>query len=127
LSFLLDSKCLLLAAFAPGSLPRGVVELLSNPDEACFVSPVGPYELELKKAKGKLFFPDVGDWTAAIVQNGYLILPVSIVHGVAAARLPFLHNDPWDRLLIAQAQAEGLTIISDDAAMMAYGVPMIWN
>jgi PIN domain nuclease of toxin-antitoxin system len=126
LSYLLDTKCVLLAAFAPAALPERVAAILADAQRRCVISAISPYELELKKAKGKIAFPDVADWAGAAAARGYEVLPVSIRHCVAAARLPFHHNDPWDRVLIAQAQLEDLTILSDDAAMAAYPVRMIW-
>lgn len=56
----------------------------------------------------------------------YGVLPVETAHGVIAARLPLLHRDPWDRLLIAQAMMEGLTIVTTDKQIPAYGVPVAW-
>jgi PIN domain nuclease of toxin-antitoxin system len=124
--YLLDSGPLLQALFNHADLPARIALLLSDPANEFFVSAVSPYELELKKSIGKLPFPDVPDWPAVLGNNFFLSLPVETRHGVLAARLPLHHRDPWDRLLIAQALAEGLVVVTSDRLFAAYGVPTVW-
>ena len=91
-----------------------------------FVSAVSPYELEWKKALGKLAFPDVGNWRQALHDAGYQELPLTVSHAQHAARLARIHRDPWDRLLVAQAQTEQLTLVTADGKLSQYGVPTLW-
>jgi PIN domain nuclease of toxin-antitoxin system len=91
--------------------------------EAVFVSPVSAWEIEIKRAAGKLSAPD--DLEAAIRRSNLAPLNVSVAHAVAAGRLPLLHRDPFDRMLVAQAALESLTLVTSDAVLRAYNVPMI--
>lgn len=87
------------------------------------VSPVSAVEISIKMAKGKLDAP--GDLVAQMARHGFTALPVTIEHGVAMLGFPANHNDPFDRLLIAQARCEGLTIVTADRAFAAYDVPIM--
>ena len=85
-----------------------------------YVSAATAWEIELKRAKGKLEVRgDVIDW---IEQNGFLPLPIDATHAVAGANLPPHHRDPFDRVLIAQAQLEQLTLVTADARVRTYNV-----
>jgi PIN domain nuclease of toxin-antitoxin system len=123
---LLDSQALLLTMSPQSRLPRRVVRALSDPQALVFVSAVTPYELEWKKAVGKLRFPHVQDWSNALRIAGYLELPISVAHSHCAALLARHHRDPWDRILVAQALTETLTLVSGDAKLAAYGVSTLW-
>ena len=61
-----------------------------------------------------------------LAANALSVLPVHLQHALQVGTLPFLHRDPFDRMLVAQAQVEGLTLITGDAAITRYGVPTIW-
>lgn len=87
------------------------------------VSPVSAVEISIKVAKGKLEVP--GDLAAEMARHGFSALPVTIEHGVAMLGFPANHGDPFDRLLIAQARCEGLTIVTSDRAFAAYDVPIL--
>ncbi len=89
------------------------------------VSVATVWEIEIKRALGRLAVP--GDIRDAIVAGAYLPLPITVDHAVAAARLPLLHRDPFDRLLVAQAMVEELTIVTRDDKIAAYGVPVLWE
>ncbi|HSP29753.1 MAG TPA: type II toxin-antitoxin system VapC family toxin [Ilumatobacteraceae bacterium] len=93
--------------------------LLESADEV-FFSAATVWELGIKQALGKLDFPD--GLADALVAGGFKELPSSAAHGAAAARLPPLHNDPFDRLLIAQARTEALVLMTADRAMEPYDV-----
>jgi len=76
---------------------------------------------------GKLPLPsDPAFYTHHIAALGAGLLPVHASHALALFSLPRHHGDPFDRLLISQAQAEGLTIATQDAAFAAYGIPTVW-
>jgi len=81
------------------------------------------WEIAIKMALGKLEFR--GDIQEQIATNSLLPLAVTVSHAVAAAALPAYHSDPFDRMLIAQAEVESLTLITYDARLREYGVNML--
>ena len=88
--------------------------------EQAFVSVVTPWELGIKRALGKLTMPD--DLVAQLRSGGFEMLAISTDHAERAPTLPPHHRDPFDRMLIAQAQTESLTFLSADGAIAAYEV-----
>ena len=123
---LLDSQAVLLTMTAQSKIPRKASAAIADQRNAVFVSAATPYELEWKKAIGKLSFRHVADWSQALQDSGYQELQISVQHSHRAALLPRHHRDPWDRLLVAQALAENLTLITGDANIAAYGVSTLW-
>ena len=93
-----------------------------------FVSAVSAWEIATKVRLGRL--PAATDLVQNFVEDlkerGIEILPVSAQHGLRAGLLPGPHKDPFDRMLLAQAEAEGVPIVSNDLALDGYGVPRIW-
>ncbi|MDQ2709486.1 MAG: type II toxin-antitoxin system VapC family toxin [Actinomycetota bacterium] len=87
------------------------------------VSPVTGYEINYKRTIGKLDAPD--DLEMQIVRHGFEVLPLSFRHAIEAGDLPLHHRDPFDRLLVAQARCEGLTFVTADRQLDAYGVPIL--
>jgi PIN domain nuclease of toxin-antitoxin system len=88
-----------------------------------YVSSVSVWELSIKKASGKLTLPeDLTDW---IERSGLSDLPISLVHTDLAGRLPPIHRDPFDRMLIAQALTEKLTLVTRDGLIRKYDVSTI--
>lgn len=85
-----------------------------------FVSAVSGWEIAIKRAAGKLRAPD--DLDALVEDSGFSHLPITFFHGEQAGALPPHHRDPFDRMLIAQAQAEGLVIVTRDPFIPLYGV-----
>ena len=86
-----------------------------------FVSAVSGWEISVKRAKGQLIAPD--NLGALVEDRGFAHLPLTFHHAEQAGMLPAHHKDPFDRFLIAQAQAEGLTVVTRDAHIARYGVP----
>lgn len=123
---LLDSHALLWALFEPRRISTAVAAILDDESAQVFVSPISVFELELKKAKGALPFPEVTDWEAMLAEGGYILVPVTPAVAQSAVRLPRLHKDPWDRFLIAQAMRDGAALATTDAKVAAYGVPTLW-
>ena len=85
-----------------------------------FVSAASGWEIAIKRQLGKLQAPD--DLDAAVEAEGFSHLPISFFHGEQAGLLPGHHRDPFDRMLVAQAQAEGLVIVTADPKLALYGV-----
>ena len=94
--------------------------VLRGRDEFVAVSAISPWEIEIKRATGKLDVPR--DLPERLRELGFVPLSITVEHGVAAGKLPLHHRDPFDRMLIAQAQVEGLTIVTNDPGFQPYGV-----
>jgi PIN domain nuclease of toxin-antitoxin system len=98
-------------------------EAIADPANLVAVSAASAWEISIKKALGKLAAPD--DLEQQVQDGGFEALPISLAHGVAAGLLPRHHDDPFDRMLIAQAIAEGLTIVTRDKRFDDYGVALL--
>jgi PIN domain nuclease of toxin-antitoxin system len=96
---------------------------IADPANSVAVSAASAWEISIKKALGKLVAPD--DLEQQILTSGFDALPISITHALAAGQLPRHHDDPFDRMLIAQANVEQMTIITRDRRFGDYGVPVI--
>jgi len=99
-------------------LSNKVREQIINPKNIVFVSAVSACEIAIKKSLGKLTTPD--DLEIQIEQQSFEVLPITIKHGLYLEQLPFHHKDPFDRILIAQAKIEDLTIVSYDKKFSLY-------
>jgi PIN domain nuclease of toxin-antitoxin system len=98
-------------------------DAIADPANLIMVSAASAWEISIKKALGKLATPD--DLEQQVDEGGFSALPVSVAHAIAAGRLPRHHDDPFDRMLIAQALAEGLTIVTHDKRFADYDVAML--
>jgi len=117
---LLDTHVLLWALEAPGSLRPAAREAIENPRNPVLVSAASAWEMGVKTAIGKLRTPD--DIVGQLRQKRFTPLHVTVEHGIQVGRLPLHHRDPFDRLLVAQAQLEGLTIVTRDPRIERYDV-----
>jgi PIN domain nuclease of toxin-antitoxin system len=88
-----------------------------------FVSVITPWELGIKRASGKIAFPD--DLVAQLIDGGFEMLPIYTEHASAAPALPAFHGDPFDRMLIAQAMSEHVAIVTADKQIKMYEVEVI--
>lgn len=82
------------------------------------------WEVAIKRSLGTLEAPD--GFADTLLGGGALGLPVGLQHAAAVAELPWHHRDPFDRILVAQAQLEGAVLVTRDEAFAAYGVPVAW-
>ncbi len=96
---------------------------IADPDNIVGVSAATIWELAIKQAAGRLEFD--GDFREELEANRFDILPIGLDHALAAATLPQHHGDPFDRMLVAQAQIERLTIVTRDRLIPEYGVPVL--
>jgi len=122
MNLLLDSHTLLWALHDPERLRVGAAEAIRDPARAIYFSAASVWELELKAAKGKLDLP--AGWIESAEGAGFLQLPVRGSEAAASARLPWHHTDPFDRILLAQANAHGLQFATRDSSLAMYGVPL---
>lgn len=119
---LLDTNALLWW-LADELLANDARDAIADPANLVAVSAASAWEISLEKALGKLAAPD--DLEQQLRTGGFTPLPISIAHGVLAGQLPRHHDDPFDRMLIAQAHAEGLTIVTRDKRFADYGVALL--
>lgn len=119
---LLDTNALLWW-LADEGLAAQARDAIADPENHVAVSAISAWEISIKKALGKLVAPD--DLEHQIQVGGFASLPITIAHGVAAGQLERHHDDPFDRMLIAQALAEGLTIVTRDKRFNEYGVALM--
>jgi PIN domain nuclease of toxin-antitoxin system len=96
---------------------------IADPANSVAVSAASAWEISIKKALGKLVAPD--DLEQQILTSGFDALPIGIAHALAAGQLPRHHEDPFDRMLIAQAKVEQMTIVTRDMRFGDYDVPVI--
>lgn len=116
---LLDTHALLWWLADEGLTDRAR-DAIADPDNVVMVSAASAWEISIKKALGKLSAPD--DLERQVDESGFVPLSISVRHGIAAGQLPRHHDDPFDRVLIAQAYAEGLTIVTRDKRFADYNV-----
>lgn len=121
-NLLLDSHALLWALHDPQRLTSTAREVISDPRSLVYFSAASVWELELRAAKGKLTLPS--DWIAATETLRFTELPVTSHDARRSAELPWHHGDPFDRLLVAQAQLRGVRLASRDPLVAAYDVPV---
>lgn len=119
---LLDTNALLWW-LADAGLTAQAREAIADPANLVAVSAVSAWEISIKKALGKLAAPD--DLEHQVQAGGFTPLPITSAHGVAAGQLARHHDDPFDRMLIAQAVAEGLTIVTRDKRFGEYRVGLL--
>ena len=98
-------------------------ELIADERNDLFVSAVSGWEISIKSTLGKLEVPE--EIQEVIEEEGFELLPIRFFHGLQAGRLPPLHRDPFDRMLIAQAQAEGLDLMTSDGVIARYGIRIL--
>jgi PIN domain nuclease of toxin-antitoxin system len=119
---LLDSHAFLWCMADPGRLSHRVFDLLSDPANVVLTSIGTIWELSIKKRLGRL---DEDLWKA-VDDSPFPVLPLTTAHVRQVFELPFVHRDPFDRMLIAQAIVEDLRLVSRDATVAKYGIPTIW-
>lgn len=117
---LLDTHTVLWALAEPERLSEPTRSAIEDARNEVFVSVVSGWEIAIKRAHGKLQAPD--DIEAGIAAQGFEPLLITFHHAERAGALPPHHRDPFDRMLIAQAQAEGLTLVTRDTRIPLYGV-----
>jgi len=100
------------------------MRLIKRASEVRF-SAASAWEIAIKVAIGKLTLPRDADIAEELAHSGFLALPVDIAHAEHLRRLPALHADPFYRLLIAQTVVEGLTLVTADRQLAAYGIPVL--
>ncbi|MDP9284744.1 MAG: type II toxin-antitoxin system VapC family toxin [Actinomycetota bacterium] len=120
---LLDTSTLLWWLDGNAKLGPSARAAIADPDNEVFVSSASAWEISVKRASGKLESPF--DVASALERNHLTDLPVEVDHAVAAGELPRHHKDPFDRMLVAQAQLEQLTLVTADVQIADYEVELL--
>ncbi len=127
MNLLLDTHIFLWLNSAPEKLPASAERACCDPTNKLFLSLVSPWEIQIKQQLGKLQLQaDLSDLIQTQRnENNLQILPIELDHIYALSHLPYHHNDPFDRLLIAQAQVESMTLVTVDKKICQYDLKII--
>lgn len=128
MDLLLDTHALLWWLAGDSSLSPAAQAAITDETNPVFISAASGWEIAIKHRLGKLsgIAAVVADLDGAIVEQGFIGLPITVRHGQAAGALPGPHRDPFDRMLIAQAMLDNLVLISNEQPFDAYGVKRLW-
>jgi PIN domain nuclease of toxin-antitoxin system len=122
---LLDTHLLLWSAGRPDRLSNEARALIEAPDNELFFSSASLWEVVIKRGLGRDDFKvDARLLRRGLLDNGYSELPIGSEHVVAIDNLPAIHKDPFDRILVAQAQVEGITLLTADPTVAKYPGPI---
>ena len=125
---LLDTHTLLWWLAGDRRLSRRARDLIAAADNSVLVSAASAWEISTKVRLGKLpgAIEVAAELPAILLQQNFEPLPITIVHALRAGNLPGPHRDPFDRMLIAQAQDEDVALVSNERLFDAYGVRRVW-
>jgi PIN domain nuclease of toxin-antitoxin system len=123
MKLLLDTHILIWWLSKASRLSQTEIDLITDSDNFIFVSAATAWEIAVKKMIGKLEAPD--DLPAALAVNNFLELPITIEHSQKLYQLPLHHNDPFDRIMVAQAISEDLTFMTRDAKIALYDIRIV--
>jgi PIN domain nuclease of toxin-antitoxin system len=125
MKLLLDTHLLLWAASAPDRLPPAALALIQDSDNSLMFSAASLWEITIKQGLGRSDFQvDPRLLRRGLIDNAYIELSITSDHALAVASLPPLHKDPFDRLLAAQSQVEGVLLVTADPILGQYPGPV---
>lgn len=129
MKLLLDTHVFLWLRTAPGKIPEPVLAYYQDMDTDVFLSMASLWEMQIKHQLGKLELelPLSELVELQCLNNGLQILNIEPAHIYQLQTLPFHHNDPFDRMILAQAQVENLQLVSADSAFDLYGIDVLWQ
>ena len=122
MDLLLDTHVFLWWDRSDSQLGEAAAAEIGDPANKVFISAASVWEIAIKRQSGRLAF--ARSPSQAIAENGFFALPISGEHGEAAAGLPAIHKDPFDRILIAQATVEGIILLTADPTIARYPGPI---
>lgn len=124
MNLLLDTHVIVWSFLSPEKLSSTANDALISNDNSVFVSVLAAWEVAIKRATGKL---DLGfGFDEGLSKLGYTPINLRYATHVRYSELPLLHRDPFDRMLVAQALDEGLTLVTNDRNIRRYDVPILW-
>ncbi len=122
---LLDTHLLLWAAGCPERLSQAARRMIADPRNALWFSAASIWEITIKRGLGRPDFRvDPHLLRRGLLENGYTELPITSTHVLATAHLPPIHKDPFDRILVAQAESEGALLLTSDETVARYPGPV---
>ena len=125
MKFLIDTHLLIWAANEPEKLSGKAVSLMTNPEHELLFSAASIWEIAIKNDLGRDDFKvDARLLRRGLLDNDYTELPITSAHAVFVESLPLIHKDPFDRILVAQATAEGITLLTADSIVARYPGPI---
>lgn len=128
MNFLLDTHTAIWFITDDDELPINIKEKIENSSNLCFVSIASMWELGIKYSLGKLKLNvDLKKIFELIDQSGLVILPIMPKHILTNVSLNFYHRDPFDRIIVAQAKSDDLTLLSKDQAFKHYDIDLFWK
>lgn len=126
MNLLLDTHVILWAAYEPHRLSSKATDLLMDQGNSLHFSVASLWEVAIKSSLGRSDFTvNVDDLRSGLLSNGYEELAIEASHVLRLPTLQSIHADPFDRILVAQAMAEGYALLSHDTKVIAYGGP-VW-
>lgn len=126
MKYLLDTHLLLWAASQPDRLPPRARSLIEDEQNSLWFSAASLWEISIKKSLGRDDFRiEPRLFRRGLIDNGYEELPVTSEHAIATESLPMHHKDPFDRILVAQALTEGVSLLTADPLVGRYSGPVI--
>ena len=124
---LLDTHALIWWLEGGGKLSPAARRVIAAEESTVLVSNASAWEIAIKHRIGKFRVPDlIKDFRGSVEREGFVELPISFEHAVIAGTLPGTHKDPFDRMLVAQSQAEDVAIVTRDEWIREYPVECIW-
>ncbi|WP_310487080.1 type II toxin-antitoxin system VapC family toxin [Chamaesiphon sp. VAR_69_metabat_338] len=125
---LLDTHAFIWWVTDAPQLFQNAKEFIANPDSKIFFSVASAWEIIIKVNTGKLNIPEeVGTYiTSRVTDNRFEVLGIELAHVIQVAKLPDLHRDPFDRIIIAQSQVVGMPVLTIDRLIVQYDVDVIW-
>jgi PIN domain nuclease of toxin-antitoxin system len=126
--YLLDTCAFLWLVAGSDALTKAVREIIRNPGNEIFLSVVSAWEITVKHSASKLPLPQKPDVFVRKQREDHLLASLALLeaHVLTLVKLPLIHHDPFDRMLVCQAVAEGLTILTPDEAVSQYPVRTAW-
>jgi len=128
MNILIDTHCFLWSFIAPDRLHEDACNILTSGNDRLYFSAASSWEIAIKVGIGKLRLPEPPAVYVPkrIAKRGLIGLPIEHAHALHVETLPAIHKDPFDRLLVAQAQIESLTLLTADTWVTKYGGSIIW-
>jgi len=125
--YLLDTHAFLWCCEGSDKLSKTAKQIITDDDAQKYISMASLWEFSIKYSMGNLQFEGgLYRLCEIIEQSGFIVLPITQSCLICVIELPFLHRDPFDRMLIATAKAEGMTILTADENIHKYDVPSMW-
>ncbi len=126
--YLLDTHVFLWMAADPDRLSQEVRNAVSRKSNRLYLSSASGWEIALLRNLGRIELPDVPHrFVPEAMQHLSVIpIPIGFTTAIAAASLPLIHRDPFDRIIIAEAEKEKMTVMTKDSRFSEYGVPLLW-